>query len=47
LYGKVNGHLSAPLSMGAGFTVNFLKPQSKLAGKYILEFLGTTVTRTS
>ena len=47
LNGKVNGHLSAPISMGAGFTVDFLKPQSKLAGKYILEFPGTTVTRTS
>ena len=47
LYGKVNGHLSAPLGVGASFTVDFLKPQSKLAGKYILEFLGTTVTRTS
>src|SRR2546426_12759314 len=47
LYGKVNGHVSAPISVGAGFTVDFLKPQSKLAGKYILEFPGTTVTRTS
>src|SRR5437870_830540 len=47
LYGKVNGHLSAPISIGASFTVDFLKPQSKLAGKYILEFPGTTITRTS
>src|SRR2546426_9358980 len=47
LYGKVNGHLSAPISIGASFTVDFLKPQSKLAGKYLLEFPGTTVTRTS
>jgi len=47
LYGKINGHISAPLSVGASFTVDFLKPQSKLAGKYILEFPGTTVTRNS
>src|SRR2546427_12910170 len=38
LYGKVNGHLSTPLSVGASFTVDFLKPQGKLAGKYFLEF---------
>jgi len=47
LYGKVNGHVSAPIDTGAGFTVDFLKPQSKLVGKYFLEFPGTTVTRTS
>jgi type 1 glutamine amidotransferase len=47
LYGKINGHISAPLNVGAGFTVDMLKPQSKLAGKYFLEFPGTSVTRTN
>ncbi len=47
LFGRVTGHLSSTLNIGDTFNVDFLSHQSKLAGKWFLEFKGTTVTRTS
>ncbi len=47
LFGKVNGHVPSKLDAGTSFSVDFLKPQSKLAGRWFLEFPGATVTRTS
>ncbi len=47
LFGKVNGQVPSKLDAGASFSVDFLKPQSKLAGRWFLEFPGATVTRTS
>jgi len=47
LFGKVNGKVPSKIDIGNGFSLNFLRPQSKLAGRWLLEFPGTTVTRTS
>ncbi len=47
LFGKVNGQVPSKLDIGASFSLDFLKPQSKLAGRWFLELPGTTVTRTS
>lgn len=47
LFGKVNGSVPSKLNVGATFSVDFLKPQSKLAGRWFVEFPGATVTRKS
>ncbi len=47
LLGEVHGKAPSKMGIGNSFSVNFLKPQSKLAGRWFLEFPGTTVTRTS
>ncbi len=47
LFGKVTGHLSSALDVGASFNVDFVSHQSKLAGQWFVEFKGATVTRTS
>lgn len=45
LYGKLTAKITSPLNKGSSFTVDFVKPQSKVAGKWFLEFKGATVTR--
>ncbi len=47
LFGMVNGHVPSKLDASASFSVDFLKPQSKLAGRWFLEFPVATVTRMS
>ncbi len=46
LFGEVNGKIPSKIALGNGFSIDFLKPQSKLAGRWLLEFPGSTVTRT-
>lgn len=46
LFGKVDGQVPSTLVDGNSFSVDFVRPQSKLASKWFLEFPGTTVTRT-
>jgi len=47
LFGKVNGQIPSTLAVNDHFSVDFIRPQSKLASKWFLEFPGTTVTVTS
>jgi len=47
LFGKVNGQIPSKLDVGNSFSVDFVKPQSKLVSKWFLGFPATTVTRTS
>lgn len=44
LFGKAST-IPKSLSVGSSFNADFKKPESKLAGKWFLEFSGATVTR--
>ena len=47
LYGKISSSIPKTLANGAGLTVNFTKPQSKIAGKWFLSIPSATITRTA
>ena len=42
----LNGKIARPLNINNGFTVDFRMPQSKLAGKWFLEFPQATMAKT-
>ena len=47
LYGKVSSTVPKTLANGASLTVDFMKSQSKVAGKWFLSIPSATITRTA
>jgi len=47
LYGKISSSIPKTLANGASLTIDFMKPQSKVAGKWFLSIPNATITRTA
>jgi len=47
LYGKVSSSIPKTWSNGSSLTVDFMKPQSKIAGKWFLSIPSATITRSA
>jgi hypothetical protein len=47
LYGKISSIIPKTLANGASLTVDFMKSQSKVAGKWFLSIPSATITRTA
>ena len=47
LYGKISSSIPKTLANGASLTIDFMKLQSKIAGKWFLSIPNATITRTA
>jgi len=47
LYGKISSTIPKTLSNAASLTIDFMKPQSKIAGKWFLSIPSATITRSA
>jgi hypothetical protein len=47
LHGKISSSIPKTLANGGSLTVDFVKPQSKIAGKWFLSIPSATITRTA